>query len=352
LDFWDLTKLIFRRWKIALPLLLLTIVASGYIGASAKPDYVMTAYVQIVPASISPTDNPATALQRNPWSQLGLNTVAQAAIYATQDQEFLDSLKAGGHTQNYTLTLTYPDPIVTIQVVGTTPADATDTSLIVIKRFRDSITALQKQSGVKDPDLIGTARLDQGQNLKPSTGKVKRSVIAIFAAGLMLTGGVTIGFDAVTRRRARRRAEQAKVNPLAVEIALAREAAAVPSPDGKELPVVQKVPGPRTGAPPLPESALVESPVKATQVLPRTPDAIEPAERPVSPAVSGTATAKPGRTPLQAGTYRSMNAATAEPEEEPAPEPPPAETAKRIPSDMTIVLQPGWTSGENGNKKH
>ena len=104
MDFWDLTKLIFRRWKIALPLLLVTIAATTAVALTAKPDYVMTSYIQFVPAKVAPTDNPTAASLRNPWNQLGLNTLGQACIYSTQDQEFLDSLKAGGHTTSFTLT--------------------------------------------------------------------------------------------------------------------------------------------------------------------------------------------------------------------------------------------------------
>ncbi len=335
MDFWDLTKLIFRRWKIALPLLLVTIAATGVTAAAAKPDYVMTSYVQLIPATISPTDNPTSASARNPWNQLGLNTLGQASIYATQDQKFLDSLKAAHHTENFSLTMTYPDPIVTVQVVGKTPQDATETAQLVIKRLRDTAEALQRQAGVRPSDMIATQRLDQGENLKPSGGKVKRAIIAVAVAGLLLTGGITVLFDAVARRRARRREQHEKANPVAVELALAREAAA-PATNGQELPVVSKVPADRTeiiqlGRPPA-------EPVAPTSGGPA-------GSAPAMPASSA------GRT-LQAGTYRSVNAAV-EPESPSAPAPPESAPAvPTMPADVTIVLQPEWVTGENGNKRH
>ena len=61
------------------------------------------------------------ASMRNPWNQLGLTTLGQASIYVTQDQGFLDSLKASKHTDTFTLTMTNPNPIVTVEVVGSTP---------------------------------------------------------------------------------------------------------------------------------------------------------------------------------------------------------------------------------------
>jgi hypothetical protein len=343
LDFWDLTKLVFRRWKIALPLLLVTIAATTAVALTAKPDYVMTSYVQLIPAKVAPTDNPTSASLRNPWNQLGLNTLGQASIYATQDQQFLDALKANHHTVNFSLTMTYPNPIVTVQVVGATPVDATVTTQLVINRLRDSAQALQKDSGVHDEDIIQTQRLDQGQNLLPSGGKVKRAIIAVAAAGLMLTAGGTVGLDAVARRRSRKRELREKVDPLAVEIALAREAAAAGNTNGKEVQLLPKVPVVHT-------EASVAAPSEAlTQIHPRIvipPD--EPAEQP-PPPVERSVVTKSTR-PLQAGTYRSINAQTEADEEHGAIPVPASGKPTSVPSDVRVVLQPEWVAGENGGK--
>ncbi len=374
MDFWDLTKVIFRRWKVALPLLVITIVATGAVAATAKPDYLMTSYVQFIPARVAPTDNPTAATLRNPWNQLGLNTLGQAAIYATQDQQFLDSLKAGGHTTNVVLTITYPNPIVTVQVVGPTPQDTTVTTQLVINRIRDSAEALQRQSGVHDQDLIGSQRLDQGENLQESGGKVKRAIIAVAAAGLLITGGGTILYDAIARRRSRKREQRERVDPLAVEIALAREAAAGGTTNGKEVPLLPKVPVVH------PESAGVAPSEAMTMIHPKIvvpPD--EPAEKPVAPAAPANPAAPVERPatvvdrpatvverpasvverplgtkatrPLQAGTYRSINAQTGPADEDHGTIPVSASgMPTSVPSDVRIVLQPEWAAGENGGK--
>ncbi|HYS39408.1 MAG TPA: hypothetical protein VEO01_27640 [Pseudonocardiaceae bacterium] len=345
MDFWDLTKVIFRRWKIALPLLIITFVATGAVAATAKPDYVMTSYVQFIPAKVAPNDNAGNASLRNPWNQLGLNTLGQAAIYATQDQRFLDALKAGGHTTNVLLTITYPNPIITVQVVGPTPQDTIVTTQLVIKQLRDSADALQRQSGVHDPDMIATQRLDQGENLQASGGKVKRAIVAVAAAGLLVTGGGTVLFDAAARRRARRRAQLEKVDPLAVEIALAREAAAGTT-NGKEVPVLPKATA--VHAPPTAPAA--SEPV--TMIHPKLvvpPDREEPAETPTPPAAAErSVVAKPS---LKAGTYRSINAQS-EPDEDRGTIPASATTGvpSSVSSDVRIVLQPEWVTGENGGK--
>jgi hypothetical protein len=373
-DFWDLTKLMYRRWMISLPLLLITITATVYVALTAKPDYVMISYVQLVPASSS-GENAVNAALRNPWNQLGLGTLAQASTYATQDQKFTEELKANHHTANFTLTMTNQEPIVTFQTVGSTPLDATITTQLVLKRFQDSVLSLQKQYGVHDEDLIKTQRLDQGQNLQPSGGKVKRAIAAVGVAGLLLTCGVTVLFDAVARRRARRKAQAEKVDPLAVEIALAREkAAAAPTQapsKGHDRDPVETALLPKVDA--VLETALLPK-VPAALIQPAAPPRTQPAApapappaRPAEPAAapaapepkappkpaggehsSGTRLSSSPTRPLQAGTYRSINAHTESAGDGTAEPPPPASS---VPSDVRIVLQPEWMPGENGGKR-
>ena len=42
LDFWDITQLLLRRWRISLPLLLMTAVLTGVTAVVVKPTYVAT----------------------------------------------------------------------------------------------------------------------------------------------------------------------------------------------------------------------------------------------------------------------------------------------------------------------
>jgi hypothetical protein len=356
LDFWDLTVLIFRRWKVAVPLLLLAISVTAFVALTARPDYKMTSYVQLVPARVAPTDDPTSAALRNPWNQLGLNTLGQASIYATQDQKFLDTLKAGKHTDNFTLTMTYPNPIVTVEVVGSTPADARETTQLVIDRLQRTAEALQEGSGAGSADIIATQRLDQGENLLPSRSKVKRAMLAVAAAGLVLTAGGTVGFDAFARRRSRKRAERERAESLPETTTTGA--------DRKEVPSSQKVPvgtaglggpasgGPQAGVPEQPEQP-AEPPkqlVKAKPSVPvqRTAVVLKPATKVVrrSPAAKS-------KRPPEAAMYRSMNAQGDGNggDHDSAPSAMDADSAPApAPADVCIVLQPKRLRGENGGK--
>jgi hypothetical protein len=350
LDFWDLTVVIFRRWKVSLPLLLLAIGATAFVAVTAKPDYTMTSYVQLIPAKVSPTDNPVSASVRNPWNQLGLNTIAQAAIYSTQDQKFLDFLKAAHHTDNFTLTMNYPNPIVTVQVVAPTSADARLTTDLVVTRLRGSVESLQRQAGVQDQDIIATQRLDQGENLEAAGGKVKRAMAAVAAAGLLIMAGGALAFDALARRRSRRRREREEAESPP------QESVATRTVNGTE-PKFAAEPVQPAGEPQSSPEAIVitenggarpVSGVRAVGSTARAGTAI--VVRPTASVVKRSSPNKSARPP-EAATYVSMNAQSDADDADHKPVMPATNgDAAAMPADVQVVLQSKRVDGKNGKR--
>jgi hypothetical protein len=203
-DFWDLTKLIFRRWYIAVPLLALTGLASIYTVKTVKPDYKATAYVQLIPPPEASITTNVKSL-RNPWLDLGLGSLNTAATYATVDKRFLNELRSDGMSDNVVITNGYPSPTATIEVIGTSQEIATATTDRVVQHFDDEVKSLQDAYSVQTPGRILTRRLDTGTNLEETGGKVKRALVAVLGAGVLLTAAITIATDAVMRRRKRRK---------------------------------------------------------------------------------------------------------------------------------------------------
>jgi capsular polysaccharide biosynthesis protein len=213
-DFWDLTKLLARRWVIVLPMLLVSALLAVLTVGQVKPDYVATAYVQLVPPVLEQTKpNQATPDQRNPWLGLGLQTIGNAAVVTVQDKSIVDQLKAAGLSETFTLTMAQQSPLVTFEIVGSTPLQARQTAEALVARFTQSVATLQSAYGVSPADSITARRLDLGTNVVKSSSKVKRALVAVLGAGLLLTAGVTVGLDAWLRRRNRRRDEAAEAAP-------------------------------------------------------------------------------------------------------------------------------------------
>jgi capsular polysaccharide biosynthesis protein len=205
LDFWDITKLLVRRWQVALPLLLLSAVITGVTVSQVKPDYVATAYVQLVPPAAvkntTPEQQLTTADQRNPWLAQGLETLGNAAIVQALDLSVVEEFKRTGYADVYTVTMGQNSPLVTFEITGTSARQARDTAEKLVTVFTDSVARLQTSLAVTEPNLITVKRLDLGGNVVKSTSKIKRALIAVAAAGILLTAGLTIGIDAWLRRR-------------------------------------------------------------------------------------------------------------------------------------------------------
>jgi hypothetical protein len=206
-DFWDLTKLLARRWWIAVPMLGITAALSMLTVANVSPDYVATSYALLVPPAASATQpGQPSSEQRNPWLALGLQALGTAANLTVADQAVITQLKGAGYSDSYTVEMGQYSPTVTFVVTGSSERQAQETADQLVNRFITSVASLQSAYGVAKPDAISVRRLDVGNDVKESTSKVKRALVAVAAAGLLLTAGATVGIDAWLRRRARRQA--------------------------------------------------------------------------------------------------------------------------------------------------
>jgi capsular polysaccharide biosynthesis protein len=202
-DFWDLTKLLVRRWWVAVPLILLTAVGAVGLAATIKPDYIADSYITMVGPRGTQAEGVAS---RNPWLQSGLVALGSAAIYSTQDASVVDRMVKQGFSDNFTLAFDGNTPIIKIEVTAASKAQAKGTVDYVADLFSQSVKLLQAESGPRDDEYITTRRLDQGDNLKSSTTKLKRAVIAIVGAGLLMTIAATAIVDTILQRRSRRKA--------------------------------------------------------------------------------------------------------------------------------------------------
>ena len=129
MDFWDLTRLLLRRWYFAVPALALTAIASVWTLVGVSPNYIATAYVQLAPPTSKPTLPGEQSLdQRNPWIGLGTYNLANAAVLTVQQQAVVETLKANGYSESFTATLNSSSPLVTFEVTGSSAKQAIDTT--------------------------------------------------------------------------------------------------------------------------------------------------------------------------------------------------------------------------------
>jgi hypothetical protein len=206
-DFWDLAKLLFRRWYIAAPLILLAAGGAYMVGKSVKPDYIATSYVQLVPPTAAEEEvEPGEKKKKdtgpkNPWLELGLTSLSRAGMLTVQDKTVLEQLDKSGLSDNVVVTFDNQSPILSIEVVGESADQATATSTRVISMLETNIKTLQSEYGAKETSFVTTRRLDNGDNIEESNSKVKRALVAVAGVGVLLSVALTIAGDAIIRRR-------------------------------------------------------------------------------------------------------------------------------------------------------
>ncbi|GIH11014.1 hypothetical protein Rhe02_90810 [Rhizocola hellebori] len=205
MDLWDLTRLLFRRWYVALPMLLVSLASVAVISQTVPPDYSATGHVTMIPPSQrTPAENP-TKIQ-NPWEELGFRALGQAVIIKLSEQKVLEDLVNAGYTDNFTVGMDDRTPLFTIESIGSSAEQAISTTRRVMKLIEEDVMARQTRYGVAGGDLITTLALDNGDTVVKITSKATRVLLVATALGVLLSAATTIAIDAILRRRSRRRA--------------------------------------------------------------------------------------------------------------------------------------------------
>jgi capsular polysaccharide biosynthesis protein len=237
-DFWDLSKLLVRRWWVAVPMVALTFALMGLTYTTVKPNYNVTAYVVLVaPVGTPDKQGELTQAQRNPWLFQGLLALANAASTSVLDPAVPEEMQNAGFSPSFTVAMTATSAVITFTVTGNSAEQATGTATELVRRYAESVKALQDQTRVAPADQITASRLGSAVGAVESNGNVKRALAAMGGAGLLMTAGATIGVDALLRRRSRRRLEQDDLldvapMPMSAPVSPSEPAPARPAPAG------------------------------------------------------------------------------------------------------------------------
>jgi capsular polysaccharide biosynthesis protein len=204
-DLWDLIKLLFRRWYVAIPLLLLTVAGAVWTATNVNPEYKAEGHVQLIPPVIGPGDPSLQGKPTNPWAALGQDSAGQAIVVMLQQKAVADEIASNGLSKNYTLTMDDEWPIINIEVVGTSPQQATNTVQHLFVRIQQNVASQQVKFQVPKNQQISTQALDSGASATTERAKIIRALIVVVAVGMLLTIALTVSIDALIRRSARRR---------------------------------------------------------------------------------------------------------------------------------------------------
>ncbi|GAB7043502.1 MULTISPECIES: YveK family protein [Catenuloplanes] len=308
MDFADVAKLLWRRWYLTAPLLLLTVIAMVWMALVVKPDYKAIGNVTLIPPTVSTQAAIGTTQEVNPWEPSAL---AEATLIRLQSKALADSLAAQGFQGEWTVTtLDTNAPIISIEVVSPTERQARDALSALITVVREEVATKQEAYRLQDGEKITTLPLENSDSVEKVTTKLKRALVVVFGVGLILTIGVAVSVDAVLRRRARRQVEGAAAIPAPVPVLIPPRPVAPVAPVTPVMPASAADISSTQRIAPVVVAGPATPIVKVTSAAPgkKGSGAVYGQRRPAEAGPTPTAPATPGRGD---GTMPVRNGATA-----------------------------------------
>jgi hypothetical protein len=213
-DLFDVVRSCFRRWYLALPLLLIVGWVSYSVYSSVKPVYYSQAVIGLTPPSTRVEDFPQGVPEpRNGLLDIGgASLIANITALGLREPAAVDRVVAAGGLPDYVSRIfpvppTMPQvPMIMIEATNADPALVSKTLNLVVAQAEVTLRTLQQQAHVPGDQMVAPFVVSPPSAPMAATPSRTRSTIAIFVAGAGLVVLVTVLIDAVlTRHKAKRR---------------------------------------------------------------------------------------------------------------------------------------------------
>lgn len=200
MDLLELIRLVFRRWYVALPLLLVAMTTTVYTATHMQPEYRASSQVLLVPPALSADTDHLGVTRINPWLGPGLRNVAKSLVVSLQQGGAAIIIAGKNLSPSFTVTVDPYLPIISLAAVGRTEEQAVGTVTELTELVKQSVYQLQVRYKVPTVEYITTQVIDEPSLISTQTNTNKRVIGGFGAAGLLITLAVTIAVDAYLRR--------------------------------------------------------------------------------------------------------------------------------------------------------
>jgi hypothetical protein len=241
MDLWDVTKLLARRWYVSVPLLLVTLACTLWIGVTTEPDYKDTSHVTLLPPTVLRGIQAGTTQNVNPWT---VDSLIAAVITRLNSKAQHDALQADGLSGIWEADtdLQFRE-LISIEVTARSEEQARATTARLQQIVTEEVAKQQARYKLKPGEEITTIPFDSGENVVPSRSKLVRAMIVVLGVGGVITIAIVIALDALLRRRSSRLTSSGRARPaqLLVRQRIDEPTAPitrVPEPRGAEQPPV------------------------------------------------------------------------------------------------------------------
>jgi hypothetical protein len=187
-----------RRW-VALPLLLLSMVAAVFALMTVPPDYQVTGQVALTPPAAADDPVGGPVRPKNPYTVVSLGQLT--SLYLNRP-EAKRQLAGEGLSPDYEMTMeTFNLALVEIKVTAKSVGQATQTLARLIEMLRDEFRHRQDAFNLPPEKKINPEVLDAGEEIVVVRTVGTRTLIVIVGVGILITVAVSLWVDALVRRR-------------------------------------------------------------------------------------------------------------------------------------------------------
>ncbi|MEV7966783.1 hypothetical protein AB0O34_12485 [Sphaerisporangium sp. NPDC088356] len=202
MDLLDSLRALLRRWPVTVALLAVTIAAT--VGALIAIPWQYESKATVVFLSSRKGSQPVGG---NPWLAFdgSLTITAEVISRGMSDERTLQKLKDEGKTADFTVGLAQDSrgPLLDITATGADPKVAQATMETLATLSQDRLTEMQRKSAIL-PDATIRAELVTSTDKAELTPEKKiRTLVIIFAAGMLLTVGVPLFLESLAQKRRR-----------------------------------------------------------------------------------------------------------------------------------------------------
>jgi capsular polysaccharide biosynthesis protein len=209
MDLWDVVKLIVRRWIVSVPLLLLTVAALVWTASEVTPNYTAEGNILMLPPTTEINSSEGEERAVNPWDT---DSLTGAVITLLRNKRLHDQLTGEGYDATWEAGRDVQFfSVINIEVTSRTAEQAQATIQRLSEVVAHEVSARQQGYALTEGQMVATVTLGGGENVEIARGNQLRAIIVVFFAGMILTVGLTIGYDAMLRSRDGRHAHPALV---------------------------------------------------------------------------------------------------------------------------------------------
>src|SRR3984893_12372537 len=202
MDFAEAFRVICRRWRIAVPVLVLTVIATAVVYVGWPTKYQSTAQISLIANGVMP-DQPVNG--NNPYVAVSnLSPLAAILVGNLSSDQAAQQLKALGMTNGFTSAVPAfaAGPFVTLTVTGPSASSVRDSMPIVISFAQQRLRQLQKSDSVPTAALIQSVVISPASSPQPVSKRKTELVAGVAIAGLVLLLLLSFGAEGRVLRQA------------------------------------------------------------------------------------------------------------------------------------------------------